>query len=217
MFTDIEKIPAAIRKELLSDDQFDEQVKSLNTPGGVPTTRKKLDEVDFGIMSPPVAGRAGGRSRRRQWLPWGPSERDASIRLGLKDIPRAHVNGIKTCALILWGCKDYRDVLRHTAEFSGKEVYEPYIIYWTGIFVANLQMLYPHLFDRKRLAYFQSDAFKVLVQALTHKFFDGYTVDKKGNLVRPKGKQLPDPDDAMIGFPTAGAEPTETLLSAKGR
>src|SRR5688572_32624933 len=175
MFTfDIEKLPDEIRTQLIADDVFDKQVEQLGTPGGVPSTRKKLDEVDFGIIHPPVSGRQGGRSRTRLWLPWVPSARDPSIRLQTKDVPRAHVSNIVHLSEILWGTHgDHRALLAHVSEFSGKEAYEVYIIYWLGIFVANLRMIYPDSMDEKILDYFQSGHFKMLVLGLTHGYYDG--------------------------------------------
>ena len=48
---------------------------------------------------------------------------------------------------------------------------------------------------------------------LTHRLYDGYTVDQNGNFIRPKGKEIPDPEISLKSFPpeipTMAAKPRE--------
>jgi hypothetical protein len=204
----LKNIPPEIESQLLDDDQFKAQVAELDTPGGIPPTRKLLDEVNFGLITPPVVGRLGGRKNKRKWLPWTPSGRDASIRLMYKNIPRAHVAEIvRLSEIIFSGYGDLRALAPHLSEFEGKAEYETWIVYWLRVFVANLRMLYHDTLDGKKLDYFKSDLFQALVMGLTHGFYE-----VKGNIVRLKRK-VPDPDKALSGF----APESKMSMAAKGR
>jgi hypothetical protein len=60
--------------------------------------------------------------------------------------------------------------------------------------------------------YFDSPAFVSLVWGILHGFYDGYEIDERGNLVRPKQRKLPDQEEALSSF---SEQPP--AMSAKGR
>ena len=140
MYTlDLEKRPPDIQEKLLSDKTVIKEIKQLGTPGGA-NARKLIFYAERGLISPPVAGRSGGQSKNAG-LPWNSSEYDASVRSAAR-LSLSVVAEIRGLALILWACRDFRDVLSHISDFRGKEALEPYIIYWMGVFAADLKLLY---------------------------------------------------------------------------
>ena len=65
MYTlDLEKLPPDIQEKLLSDKTVIKEIKQLGTPGGA-NARKLIFYAERGLISPPVAGRSGGQSKKR--------------------------------------------------------------------------------------------------------------------------------------------------------
>jgi hypothetical protein len=205
MYTlDIQKIPPEIQAKVLPDKGVIKEIKQLGTPGGA-SVRKLILYAERGLVSSPVAGRRGGgrgaAKIRRQWLPWTSAEFDVSVRLAAR-LPLTQVSESRGLALVLWGCRDFQDVLDHRADFHGKAAYEPFIGYWLGVFAANLKLLHSDILDPDRLNYFQSDALKVVVMGLTHGLYDVYEVDGAGNLIKTKAKPAwPDPEESLKSLP----------------
>ena len=209
----IDQLPPEIQKQLISDSAVVKELKALHTPGRSHYPKSyRLQRTWLEC----AAGIRATRGEPRMWLPTTGSDHDASARL-VSRLARNEVSEVRGLALILWGnFGDHRALLGRVRDFSGKQAYEPYIVYWLASFTTNLQMLYSHLLDRKKLDWFSTDnkQFTDLLLGLTHGFFDHYTVDAKGQLIRPKsGKTIYDPEESLKSF--SSDEPP--ILAAKGR
>ncbi len=202
----IDQLPPELQKQLISDSAVVKELKALHTPWFVVTlSRKVIDYSERGFKRPPpVSGRRGGEPRI--WLPTTGSDHDEIARL-VSRLPRNEVSEVRGLALILWGnFGDHRALLGRVRDFSGKQAYEPYIVYWLASYTANLQILYSHILDRKKLDWFSTDnkQFTDLVLGLTHGFYDNYAVDAAGKLIRPKsGKTIFDPEESLKSFSSA--------------
>jgi len=208
---DIEKLPREIHGQLVDDEALKDQIVFLDSPGGRPSTSKVIDYARRGAIHSPAAGRHGGKSVRRAWLPTAAAEYDVAARLAGR-LPLAQVAEVAGLAAFLWASVgDLPELLAHAGEFSGRPNYEQPIGFWLSIFSHDLKMLYPDRMDPAKLDYFSSKAISTLIHALTHGFVDGYTLDKNGNLLPPKKRF--DPEKSLKGF--MSAEPVS--LFAKPR
>lgn len=194
-------------KETLSEKDVKKQTRVLGTPGGV-NTRKAIDYIERVLVPGVLTPRGVPRGFPKDWA----AEFDASVRSG-KYEPLAKVAEARRHALIFENCRDYRDVLTRRNDFRGKEHLAALIIFWLRAKYINLKMLYVNDEYKQRHDYFMSDGFSLLVWGLCHGFYDGYTVDEKGNLIRPQGKEPLNPEESLKDFST-NEQPT---MSAKAR
>jgi hypothetical protein len=213
MVINIDDIPDIVRIFLQPDETVVKELKHMKTPGGQ-TIRKVIDYAERGLNVPPVSGRRGGESRL--WLPSTASDHDASARL-VSRLPRNEVAEIRSLALILYATAgDARELIRHEPEFRGKPQYEPFILYWLRVYCANVRMRWIKLLDHRRLEYFINDkSLEILLWGLTHGFYEGWTVDTAGKAIRPKDRELPDPELSINTFASALIDPYALIFSGK--
>jgi len=215
MSINIDQLSPELQKQLVPDSGVVKELKALHTPGGH-TIRKIIDYSELGLNVPPVTGRRGGE--RRLWLPSTGSDHDASARL-VSQLPRNKVVEVRWLALILWISEDSRELMPHEPEFRGKIQYETFVLFWLRVYCANLKALHGHILRSDRLDYFLKErkSLETLVWGLTHGFFEGYRVDSSGKLIRPKGREIPDPEKSMKDFGGARGDPVAPILAAKAR